>query len=81
MPTEVSDDTALGASIEALGMVERMRYLMDSDLDEYDMASLARELNRQLNIDQANFEQAWSVMGSKERGAWKRLLVHRRPGG
>jgi len=81
MPNEVSDDTVLGASNEALGMVERMRYLMDSDLDEYDMASLARELNRQLNIDQANFDQAWAIMGSKERGAWKRLLVHRRPGG
>jgi len=79
MPNEVSDDTVLGASNEALIMVERMRYHMDSDLDEYDMASLARELNRQLNTDQANFEQAWSIMGSKERGAWKRLLAHRKP--
>lgn len=66
-------------SPEAHDMVGRMRQLMDADLDEYLMADHARALNVELNCDQDNFQQAWSTMCSKERSAWKRLLLHRRP--
>lgn len=79
MPTEVADDAILGASLEALEMVVRMRRLMQADLDEYDMADRAREMNDEMNVEQETLEEAWRVMGSRYRSAWKRLLVHRRP--
>lgn len=71
MPAEVSD--------EARGMVSRIRDVMSRDICEYEMADLARALNKELNEQQEAFDEAWDVIESHERAAWKRLLIHRRP--
>ncbi len=78
-PITTSADAPAEASEEASAVMERIRAVMDMDLDEYDMADLAREVNAELNRQQDALDEAWRFMGSKERGAWKRLLAHRRP--
>ena len=56
-----------------------MRALMALDVDEYDMADLVRDKTAQMNDRQELLLEAWSVMGSAERRAWKALQLHRRP--
>lgn len=78
-PITANEDMQAEASPEAFAMRQAMRELMDrDDVDEFTMADDARELNAVLNERQDVFEEAWGIMGSKERAAWKRLLTHYR---
>ena len=77
-PINANETQQAEASPEAFAMRQAMRELMDrDDVDEYTMADDARELNAELNERQDVFEEAWSIMGPKERAVWKKLLTHR----
>lgn len=65
----------LGAA--AIDTAHRIRALLSADLDEYDMADRARELE----IAPADLNSAWTVLNSNERSAWKALLKLERPRG
>jgi hypothetical protein len=62
----------------AIDAAHRMRAVMSADLDEYDMADRAREVNDDLNAD-GSIHEAWHVLNSTERAAWKSLLTWERP--
>lgn len=62
----------------AIDLAHLMRMLMAEDLDEYDMADNARTMNRSLN-NSPHFNDAWNVLTTAERRAWKSLLTTWRP--
>ncbi len=74
---KTSEMLAPRISVEALDAAHRMRVLMGSDLDEYDMADRAREM--ELTTEQ--LQGAWTILNSSERAAWKQLLKLERPSG
>jgi hypothetical protein len=63
----------------AMDMAHRMRMYMAADLDEYDMADRVRAVNAELNADALTFGDAWQVLSTAERRAWKTLLELRKP--
>lgn len=66
-------------SAAAIDVAHRIRAVMQLDLDEYDMADAARTLNDELDSDQVN--EAWPVLTTSERSAWRALLKLERPDG
>ncbi len=84
--SELADSTLLAdltpggfrLSESAINAAHRMRAVMSEDLDEYDMADRAREVNDELNAD-GSIHEAWHVLTSTERAAWKLLLKWERP--
>lgn len=71
---KVSEMLAPGISPAAIDLIHRMRHVMSMDLDEYDMADVVREVNAEINRDQGIFQEAWTLMASNERAAWKGYL-------
>lgn len=64
-----------GAGTDA---AHRIRALLSADLDEYDMADRARDLNDEIA---EHLQDVWQVLNSTERSAWKQLLKLERPNG
>jgi hypothetical protein len=64
-------------SEDAITVAHRIRSVMSMDLDEFDMADRARELNETFTTEQLH--SAWHVLNSSERSAWKQLLTLERP--
>jgi hypothetical protein len=58
---------------------KRMRDAMLLDLGEIAIAETIREMNAELNKDQANFNAAWTLLTSQERTAWKGWMDYQEP--
>jgi hypothetical protein len=78
--TLLTDFTSGGFRLtdEAIDIAHRMRALMLSDLDEFDMADRVAAMNEELNRDAPTFHDAWGVLNSGERRVWKQLLTLRK---
>ena len=66
-----------GPSPAAMDAAHRMRAVMLLDVDEFDMADAARALD----ITNEQLADAWPVLTSTERAAWKQLLKLERSNG
>lgn len=62
----------------AIDAAHRIRAVLSADLDEYDMADRARELEPDIA---PHLSDVWQVLNSNERAAWKQLLKLERPNG
>lgn len=68
----------LGPSKEAMDLAHRMRMLMGQDLDEFEVAKQIEDENARLNRTEPELlHQAWTVLQSHERSAWKAWITWR----
>lgn len=59
-------------SREAVDLAHRMRMLMGQDLDEFEIARQIEDENDYLNRTNSELlQEAWFVLQSNERSAWK----------
>jgi hypothetical protein len=70
-----------GLSPAAVDTAHRMRLLMSADVDEYELADRIVAMNDELNRSANLFQQAWGVLNSGERRAWKTFLTLRKDHG
>lgn len=69
---------APGIAPAAMDLAHRMRAVMALDLDEYEVADRVREFNDE-HQGETGFADAWYVLATHERAAWRTYLTHRRP--
>lgn len=67
-----------GLSPAAIDMAHRMRMLMRADVEEFELADRITAMNERLNETSELFHQAWGVLNSTERRAWKAFLTLRK---
>ena len=67
--------------MDAVTLASRMRILMDQDKDEFALAREVEDMNSDLNREQLLFEEAWALLASNERSAWKGYLNLRKEHG
>jgi len=61
-----------------MDLAHRMRMLMGQDLDEFEIARQIENENDRLNCNEPELlHQAWSVLQSHERSAWKEWITWR----
>lgn len=61
----------------SMDLAHRMRMLMGQDLDEFEISRQIELENERLNAQPDLFQQAWSVLTSSERSAWKQWIQWR----
>ena len=62
----------------AIDTAHRMRVLLRSDLDEFELADRVCAMNDELNADTELMQAAWQVLNGGERRAWKQFLTLRK---
>ena len=63
----------------AVDLAHRMKMLMGQDLDEFEVAKQIESENEHLNRTAHElFQEAWFVLTSEERSAWKEWLTWRK---
>ena len=76
--THVADMLVRQPSREAVDLAHRMRFLMGQDLDEFVIAREIEDENAHLNrTAHALLQEAWTVLSSTERSAWKEWITWR----
>lgn len=76
--TRVADMLVKQPSRAAVDLAHRMRFLMGQDLDEFVIAELIEKENAQLNRTAHDLlQEAWTVLTSTERSAWKEWITWR----
>lgn len=61
-----------------MDLAHRMRMLMGQDLDEFEIARQIEDENARLNRTEPELlHQAWTVLQSQERSAWKEWITWR----
>lgn len=74
----VADMLVKQPSAAAVDLAHRMRMLMGQDLDEFVIAAQIEDENEHLNRSAHELlQQAWTVLDSTERSAWKEWLIWR----
>lgn len=74
--TNVAD--MIGPSKAAIDLAHRMRMLMGQDLEEFEIARQIELTNEHLNSAAPDLlQEAWTVLTSTERSAWKNWLTYR----
>lgn len=76
--TRVADMLVTQPSNAAIDLAHRMRFLMGQDLDEFVIAAQIEDENDRLNrTAQDLLQEAWTVLTSTERSAWKQWITWR----
>lgn len=75
---KVADMLAPQLPSDAIDLAHQMRFLMGQDLEEFAIARQIEQTNEHLNQATPELlQQAWTVLTSTERSAWKGWLTYR----